>query len=293
MSQTREDQRTSALASIAVHEMKRYARHPLFIVGALLTAAMAVVGPDKTSSSLETVIVPAAALGVFGVLVMASLVRSSDEANSAAGAGVASERTRTLALAAATVVPFSVGLAFFGWAVWAFNDSPPLDRAAPFGDVGSSWAYAVLFALGALPAVGGPILGLVVGRWLSFRGSAIVTAVLLVLVTIVMQGLIEPLRFVRVVMPWTYFAGPFGVHGDSERWLILTGSPQWYFVYLVALCTIGVLVALLHDREASRATLVNALVGVGVVAAVLCALAMTQGVQHTMVNPLPSSSDTP
>ena len=74
-------------------------------------------------------------------------------------------------------------------------------------------------------------------------------AVGLVLVTIVMQGLVEPLRHVRVFWPWTYFGGPYGVDGDPERWLILSGSPQWYCVYLVVLCALGVVVAALHDRE--------------------------------------------
>ena len=70
-----------------------------------------------------------------------------------------------------------------------------------------------------------------------------------------MQGIVEPLRYVRVFWPWTYFGGPYGVEGDPERWLILTGSPQWYCLYLVALCALGVVVAALHDREQPRAGL--------------------------------------
>ena len=202
------------------------------------------------------------------------------------------ERTRTLALASAVVVPFSVGLGFFGWAVWAWNASPPAPEAIPFGGhAGDAWAYAIMFALGTLSTAGGPILGLVIGRWVSFRGAAPLAAVILVMVTVVMQGLVEPLRYVRVFMPWTYFGGPLGVEGDPGRWLMLTGSPQVYCLYLIALCGLGVLVALLHDREQPREALRRLAAGVAVVALALGTLSMVTGPQEVLTNPLPSSSE--
>jgi hypothetical protein len=194
---------------------------------------------------------------------------------------------RTLALACATVVPLTVALVWFGWAVWAYHHWPAPPNGAPFGAIGDGWSYAVLFALGVLPAVGGPVLGLLIGRYVRLRGAAPTAAVLLVLATIMMQGLFEPLRYVRVVMPWTYFTGPYGVDGDPNRFLILTGSPQWYGGYLLALCVLGVLVAMRHDREAPRRRLDLLIAAVVVTAVVLCLLAMTTGVQHVMVNPLP------
>lgn len=277
----------SVFWALARREIVGYARHPLFLFGAGLTLVVVLLGPDPSTSSLFHVIVPAAGLGIFGVLVMTALVRRSDRAFQAAGSVATTERTRTYALATATVVPFSCGLAFFAWAVWAYHHQPPLPSTMPFGDVGDGWVYAVLFALGAIASAGGPILGLVVARWLDFRGSAAIVAVALVLVTIVMQGLIEPLRYIRVVMPWTYFGGPYGVDGEAERWLILTGSPQWYCAYLVMLCVAGIVIAALHDRDHARAGLVKVLVVVLALAAGFCLLAMTGGVQEVMVNPLP------
>lgn len=279
----------SAFASLARHEMLAYLKHPLFVTGALLTVAICAMGPDKVSSSVYHVIVPGLALGVFGVMVMAGLVRRSDQAHAAAGTVVVSERTRTYALASAALVPFTVGVAFFGWAVWAYHDQPPLDYAIPFGtEVGDGWVYSVLFALGALAALGGPVLGLLVGRYLRFRGAAILVSVALIMVTVVMQGLVEPLRYVRVWWPWTYFGGPYGTDGDDGRWLILTGSPQWYCVYLVVLCALGVVVAALHDREEPAESLRKLAVGLVVAAVALGALAMTTGVQETQTNPVPS-----
>ena len=89
------------------------------------------------------------------------------------------------------------------------------------------------------------------------------------MLTIVMQGIVEPLRYVRVFWPWTYFGGPLGVDGDPERWVIMTGSPLWYCAYLVALCALGVVVAMLHDREQPRDGLVKLAVGLLVVALAL------------------------
>jgi hypothetical protein len=280
---------TTALGSLARQEILAYLRHPLFLVGLALTVTGAVLGPDKISSSVYHVIIPATTLGVFGILVMNGLVRRSDKNAAAAGTVVVGERTRTWALAWAAVVPFTAALAFFAWAVWAYHDQPPLPYAIPFGGyAGDGWVYAVLFALGVLSAVGGPVLGLLVGRWLRFRGAGVLTAVVVILVTIVMQGIVEPLRYVRVFAPWTYFGGPFGVDGDPERWLIITGSPQWYCVYLLALCALGVVLAGLHDREQPRAGLTRLAAALAVVAIALGTVTMTTGVQEERVNPLPS-----
>ena len=278
-----------ALGSLARQEIRAYARHPLFLLGLALTVAGIVGGPDDHSSSLFHVLIPATTFGVFGILVMNGLVRRSDQAHAAAGTVVVSERVRTYALACATVVPFLAGLAFFAWSVWAYHAHPPLASTIPFGGyVGDDWVYAVLFALGVISTVGGPVLGLVVGRWLPFRGAAILTAVAVVLLTMIMQGIVEPLRYARVFAPWTYFGGPIGIEGDPERWMIFTGSPQWYCLYLMALCALGVVVAAWHDRELPRRRLTRLAGGLAVLALAFGVLAMTQGVQEERVNPLPS-----
>ena len=280
----------TAFQALAAQEIKNYIRHPLFIAGLLLTVLSVVfIGPEENDSSLFQVLVPATAMGVFGVLVMAGLVHRSDKAHAAAGAVVVSERQRTLALATAAVVPLSVGLLWYAWAIWAWHEHPAKPNTVP-SEIADSWAYAVMFALGVISTVGGPILGLVVGRWLRFRGAPLLVAVLLVMSTIVMQGIIEPLRFVRVFMPFTWFGGPNGVEGDPERWVIFTGSPYWYCAYLIALCALGVLVAALHDQEQPRGPLAKVTVAVILVALTLGTVSMTMGVQAEIVNPLPGPS---
>jgi len=54
------------------------------------------------------------------------------------------------------------------------------------------------------------------------------------------------------------------------------------------LCALGVVLALLHDREQPRNKLVVALVAISAIAVVTCVLAITTGIPETMINPLPS-----
>lgn len=278
----------AVLPSLAGQEIRRYLRHPLFYVGVVLTFLPSVAGPDPLSSSLFHVIAPAAGLGLFGLVVLSSLTRSSDRAAAAAGGVSVPERTRTLALASAIVVPLTAALLWFAWAVWAYRTTAVPASGFPFGDVGDGWAYAVLLDLGVLAAVGGPLLGLVLARWVRFRGAAAIAVVALVLVTILMQGLFAPLRTARLVMPWTYFGGPLGIEGDPNRMVIMVGSPFWYGVYVALLCVAGVLLAMLHDPEGDRRRLTWWLVATLVVAVVATTLAMITGVQPEMVNSVPS-----
>ena len=188
----------ATLTQLAVLEMRRYARHPLFLVGTLITVASCVSRPDHRTGSYFDAIVPAAALGVVGLVAMASLTRNSHKLSTSAGAPPVPEWTQTAALALAALVPFLVGIAWFAWAVWAAGHWPAPPGGFPFGPVGEGWKLAWLFALGALPALGGPLLGLVIGRWLPQRGVAPLAAVLLVAATILMQGLFEPLRAITI-----------------------------------------------------------------------------------------------
>jgi hypothetical protein len=279
------------VGTLARKEIVRYVRHPLFWVGAALLAVFVAfdsTSPDSYSSTTLSGIAPAAILGLFGLVIMASLTRSSDRAAEAAGAVSTGQRTRTLALASAVVVPFTLGLVWFVSAVVTYQQHPPVPQAIPFGPVDDSFIYATMFAQGVMSCIGGPLLGLVIGRWFPKRGVAPVAVVLVVLVTILMQGLFAFTEHWRVVWPWVHFYGPNGIEGDANRWVVHTGSPYWYIGYQGALCVIGVLVAMLRDEESDRRGLVRALAVAGVVALVLLALTITGGYDEMLHNPLPS-----
>ena len=63
----------------------------------------------------------------------------------------------------------------------------------------------------------------------------------------------------------------------------LTGSPLRWGAYLAMLCAGALVVALLRDDQQPRARLVRLLGVIGVLAAVCCYLAITEGVRSTIV----------
>jgi hypothetical protein len=176
----------------------------------------------------------------------------------------------------------------------AYEVHPPTPDGFPFGPADTAtWVGAVLLGLGPLACVGGPFLGLLVARWTSGRAAPAVAVIVVVAASIVMQGLFEPLRTIRVVMPWTYWGGPFGTGDDAERMLVLTGSPYWWVVHVACLSALGLILALLHDRERPRRGLVRAGAIVLAVSVVAVALAATTGIGEELVNPVPSQRSGP
>ncbi|WP_261554021.1 hypothetical protein [Frankia tisae] len=275
----------SALRRLAGLELRRYARRPLFLIGVVLTAVSAAIPPDHDTSTFFNSIVPAAALGILGLVAMASLTRSAHVLRESAGVAPVPERTQTAALALGCLLPFAVGIAWFAVSVWGYHRHPPAPEGYPFGDMSTSWKWALLFGEGTMATLGGPLLGVVIGRWWPRRGVAPMLAVLLVAVVIVMQGLFDPLIRVRVVMPFTYWGGP---DGNPEHWRILTGSPQWWVGYLACLCGLAVVGALWHDPGARGRLLRVAGLALLVAAVATCLLAMFTGVGDVLTNPLPS-----
>jgi hypothetical protein len=283
----------STLRTLARQEILNYLRSKLFWVGVALTAVVTVVGlrgGDPRWSTTGDGLAPAALIGVLGITIMAGMTRRSDQAAAAAGAVAVDQRTRTLALAAAVVVPATAGVVWFVLALVGYNLHPPDADAAAFGPVTDTFIYAGMFIEGVMACVGGPLLGLVIGRWLPRRGVAAVISVVVVLVTIVMQPLFTWAAEWRQVWVWVHYYAPSGVDGDPDRAVALTGSPYLHIVYLALLCLLGVLFAMYRDTEAERTGLRKALAAVAALAAVLCVLAILGGFDEQQVNPIPSTS---
>lgn len=277
------------LGVLARQEIRNYLRAKPFWLGAALTLAVAVVmvldlDGDPTSSA-SYMIAPAALLGLLGVGVMFGLARRSDRAAEAGGAVAVPERTRTLALACATVVPFSVALLSFAAAVVTWNVHPPAGYVVPPG-IGDTFVYAQMFGDGVLCAVGGPLLGLLLARYLPRRGVAAVAVVLLVTVTILLQGGLLGEQRYRVFWFWTYFLtqSPDGGPG-THHFTTVPGNPYLWLLYLVTLCALGVVLAVLHDPESDRARLRTTALGLAGVAVVLGLLTMTVGFTESVVDP--------
>jgi hypothetical protein len=278
----------STVGVLARQEIRSYLRHKLFWLGSalvlLLDVAMLFQLDDEPGSSGSYMIAPAALLGVLGLGVMYGLTRRSDRAAEAAGVVAVPERTRTLALAAATVVPLSVALVSFVVAVVVWHVHPPAGYVVPPG-ISSAYVHAEQLGGGVLCAVGGPILGLLLARYLPRRGTAPVASVLLVVVTILMQGgLVGGEQPYRVFWFWTYFLTQRSVDGVWHMGT-LPGNPFIWVLYLLALCVLGVVVAVLHDPESDRARLTKVALGLGALAVVLGVLTMTVGHTEAVISP--------
>ncbi len=278
---------TPAWLLLARMEMIRYARRPAFVLGAGLTLAALLPYLDAGEPVDElSMIAPAALIGLIGITLSAQRVWASDRCADAAGSTPVPMATRTLAHLAACLVPFTVGLLFVAVTYARYLTDPPPESgyAALMSD---GWVLAVWFGLGAVSCLGGPILGVLIARMTDRRAAPILTTVGLVALAIVFQGLFEPLRRIRVFMPWTYWGGPFGIDTGSQRSIVLTGSPHWWVLYLLTLCAVAALMALRQDRtwrlQRNRAA-VAVLLGTAVIA---CLLAMWTGTPDTIINPLP------
>lgn len=279
---------TPILGALVRQEIGNYLRHKLFWVGAALWALLCVASftmADKDYSTVGDGLGSAFVLGVFGLVIMGGLVRDSDRA--AAGSAVpVPQRTRTLALAATAVVPLAMGLIWFGCAVGGYLADPPSDFAGPFGEHSRTDFWAGMFAEGVVPAAGGPLLGLVVARWLAFRGAAVLVAVGVVAVTVAMQWA----DGFRLPWIWIHFFGPSGIEGDRDRMVANIGSPYPYIAYQAVLCVLGVLVATYRDPEADHGRLRRAVAATAAVAALLCGTSYALGPQHEEISPYPSPS---
>jgi len=289
----------SATASRAANalvrqELRRYATSPIFLIGAALLLVQVLLSTfaeeDDGASSTITVIAPATLLGLMGIIAMANLTRRSDRSAQAAGTTAIGEFVRTRALIAAVAVPVTAALVWYAWAVAFFRASPPADWAVPSGPVSTGYVLSVMFALSVLAAAGGPLLGLVIARWVRFRGATALFTVAMVIVTILMQGNFTVTWRWHVIWPWTYWYGPLGWHDGSaaEHIIALPGNPYAWIGYLLGLCAIGALAALYHDPEAPRGRLRVVMVVVGLAVIALLAVTMLTGLAEPYRNPLPS-----
>jgi asparagine N-glycosylation enzyme membrane subunit Stt3 len=182
-------------------------------------------------------------------------------------------------LCAVAIVPFLCGIL----ALLGFLRTYPLSDAA-YGPFSPSARIAVLVGQIVVPALGGPLLGVALGRWVRFPGAAFVLFLVifgwvqLVTILTILRPDSAPIAVLRLFSPFAFFT----LHADAgvTAW---RGSPWFFIGWQLALCAIAVLVALLRGAEGRvRSRIIGALTIAAVAAVILLVLAATGGFTHAV-----------
>jgi hypothetical protein len=270
-----------ALRALARAEAKRFARHPLFLLGiALLLIPMGAVlwQQEPGANPMVGALFIAFFVGVFGFIVAHRLTTSLLRTRDLAGTTPVGRQQRTLALCLACLVPATVGVVVAVFmlvtaAIWTPVGDPVTAHVAWFRDDPALDVLATLVAAGPVAALGGPLLGVAVARWAPFRGSALIGVVTLVYLTAVPSEASMPWRMVSV---WPILVDEHINEGGGPvvRSNFVAGvEPIWVLCYLLCLCGLAVVAALLRDAGHRRPLLgAGAALTLGAVGSFLLAL---------------------
>ena len=251
----------ATLRALARADARRYARHPLFLAAAALLLLSMVDGvrqQEQNGSPMNGALLIAFLLGVFGFVVAhrltTSLRRTGDLADTAPVRRAAADG-RPAAWPASCPRPRGASFAVYmlvSMAIWPPVGIPATAHVAWFRDESDLAVLATLIALGPVAALGGPLLGVAVARWAPFRGSALVGVVTLVFLVALPSGAPTPWR---VLPPWPTL---YDEHANDQEQLtdssLIHGVAQgWILAYLLCLCGLACVAALLRDPPHRRA----------------------------------------
>jgi hypothetical protein len=270
----------ATFAALATRETRRFIRNPLFLAAAGLTAYLLWSGQRGTVTEIESVDAIAATLfGGLGMIAAFWLTRSMRASEPVVGVTPTTLPARTAALCAVAIAPLGCGCLALLWFVYLYPVSEPV-----YGAFSVPARIAVLVGQIVIPALGGPLLGVALGRWVRFSGAALVLFLLLsVWINLVTWLTLvhpdsAPVAVLRLFAPFALFT----LHSDAgvTAW---RGSPWFFIGWQLALCAIAVLVALLRGAEGrTRSRIIGALGIALAAAAIMLVLAGTGGFTHAV-----------
>ena len=271
----------TTFVALAAREMRRFVVNPVFLFAVVMTAWSVWVGRSAPVTGLGTGNwYPAILLGGFGMMATFWLTRSMRDSEPVVGVTPTTLPARTAALCAVAVVPFLCGVL----TLFAFLHFHPAG-ARVYGAFSPPAQVAVLVGQIVIPSLGGPLLGVALGRWVRFPGAALV-------LFLVVFGWVNVATFptlwhpdsaaftaLRLFSPFAFFTYMKNV-ADVTTW---RGSPWFFLGWQLALCAIAVLVALLRGADGRvRFRVTRTLQIVLVLAAILLVLASAGGFPHAV-----------
>jgi hypothetical protein len=271
----------ATFTALAARELRRFALNPVFLAAAGLTAYTLWSGQRSTVTEIDGAnTIAATFFGGFGMLVAFWLTRSMRASEPVVGVTPVTLPARTAALCTVAIVPFLCGCLALLWFVHLYPVSEPV-----YGAFSQPARVAVLVGQIVVPALGGPLLGVALGRWVRFPGAAFVLFLLLSgwvnLVTALTLARPDsaPVAVLRLFAPFALFTLDISAgHVTAFR-----GSPWFFIGWQLALCAIAVLVALLRGAEGPvRARIIRALAITGAAAVIMLVLAGTGGFTHAV-----------
>jgi hypothetical protein len=272
--------RRATLVPLAARELRRFVLNPVFLFAVVMTMWVAWSRAGAAVTEIDEVNgYPAVFLGGFGMMAAYGLTRSMRASEPVAGVTPVTRPARTAALCWVAIVPFLCGIL----ALLGFLRTYPLSDAA-YGPFSPSARIAVLVGQIVVPSLGGPLLGVALGRWVRFPGAAFVLFLVifgwvqLVTILTISRPDSAPIAVLRLFSPFAFFT----LHADVgvTAW---RGSPWFFIGWQLALCAIAVLVALLSGAEGRvRTRIIRTLAIAAAAAVILLVLAALGGFTHAV-----------
>jgi hypothetical protein len=271
----------ATLVPLAARELRRFVLNPVFLIAVVMTMWVAWSRAGAVVTEIDEVNgYPAVFLGGLGMMAAYWLTRSMRASEPVAGVTPVTRPARTAALCWVAIVPFLCGIL----ALLGFLRTYPLGDAA-YGPFSPSARIAVLVGQIVVPSLGGPLLGVALGRWVRFPGAAFVLFLVifgwveLVTILAISRPGSAPIAVLRLFSPFAFFT----LQADSGGVTAWRGSPWFFIGWQLALCAIAVLVALLRGAEGRvRTRIIRALGVAGVAALILLVLAALGGFTHPL-----------
>jgi hypothetical protein len=271
----------TTFAALAARETHRFVVNPLFLFAVVMTAWTTWDDRKAPANAVGTGNwYPWIFLGGFGMIAAFWLTRSMRDSEPVAGVTPATLPARTAALCAVAVVPFLCGVL----TLFAFLHFHPVG-ARVYGAFSPPAQVAVLIGQIVIPSLGGPLLGVALGRWVRFPGAALVLFLVIYgWVNVATWGSLShpdstAFTALRLFSPFAFFTYMKNA-AEVTTW---RGSPWFFIGWQLALCATAVLVALLRGADGRvRFRVTRALQIVLVLAAILLVLASAGGFPHAV-----------